>query len=156
MAEKIENKPVINITPLIDILLVLLIIFMVAVPLKPHRFKVSLPSETKDGTPHPLTLVVTVGPDQTLKLNNENDLGTVDDPAPLIARLNGVFRDRLANRAFADGMEGRTDLTESEKVERTVFLKAPRTLKYGKIAKVVDVLKGAGASPISFQLDGLD
>ncbi len=62
----------------------------------------------------------------------------------------------MANRAFAERMEGRTDITESEKVERTVFLKAPRSLKYGEIAKVVDVLKGAGASPISFQLSDLD
>ena len=37
--------PVINVTPLIDVLLVLLIIFMVAAPLKPHRFLAKLPSE---------------------------------------------------------------------------------------------------------------
>jgi biopolymer transport protein ExbD len=45
MPENFTNKPVINITPLIDILLVLLIIFMVAAPLRPHKFNVSLPSE---------------------------------------------------------------------------------------------------------------
>ncbi len=73
MAEIIENKPVINITPLIDILLVLLIIFMVIAPLKPHRFEVSLPSDKQGGEPHPLTLIVTVNPDQTLKLNKGHD-----------------------------------------------------------------------------------
>ncbi|HEV7644927.1 MAG TPA: biopolymer transporter ExbD [Pyrinomonadaceae bacterium] len=152
-----ENKPVINITPLIDILLVLLIIFMVAAPLKPRKFDVSLPSERKndEARPNPLTLVVTVGPDRTLKINTEPG-GTIDDPAPLTARLGEVFRGRLENRLYVDELEGRTDITESEKVERTVFVKAHRSLKYGEIAKVVDVLKGAGATPISFQLDDLE
>ncbi len=152
-----ENKPVINITPLIDILLVLLIIFMVAAPLKPRKFNVSLPSERKndEGKPNPLTLVVTVGPDKTLKINTEPG-GTIKEPAPLTARLGEVFRFRLENRVFVDQLEGRTDITEPEKVERTVFVKAHRSLKYGEIAKVVDVLKGAGATPISFQLDDLE
>jgi biopolymer transport protein ExbD len=101
-------------------------------------------------------LIVTVSSDQTLKLNTEGGLGTLSDPAPLVARLNDVFEGRLANRTFADGLEGRTDLSESEKVERTVFIKAPRSLPYGDVSKVVDVLKGAGASPISFQLDELE
>src|ERR1700755_148373 len=158
MSEQIENKPLINITPLIDILLVLLIIFMVAAPLKPHKFNVSLPSEKKDqaAKPHPDTLVVTVNADESLKLNRETGLGTIADPAALTARLKQVFDTRLANRDFAEGLEERTDINESQKVERTVFLKAPRSLKYGEIAKVVDALKGAGASPISFQLDELE
>lgn len=153
-----ENRPVINVTPLIDVLLVLLIIFMVIAPLKPHRFPVSLPSEPKNETvtPNPNTLVVTVSADQTFKLNRETGLGSIGEPDLLANRLEEVFADRLRNRSYAPGLESRTDLSESEKVERTVFLKAPRSLKYGEIAKVVDVLKGAGASPISFQLDGLD
>jgi biopolymer transport protein ExbD len=153
-----ETKPLINITPLIDILLVLLIIFMVAAPLKPHKFNVSLPSEKKaqEGKPHPLTLIVTVSADEGLKLNQETGMGTIADPAALAARLTQVFDERLRNRAFAEGMEERTDIDESQKVERTVFLKAPRSIKYGEVAKLVDTLKGVGASPISFQLDELE
>jgi biopolymer transport protein ExbD len=81
-----ENKgtatgPIINVTPLIDVLLVLLIIFMVAAPLKPHRFLTKVPSVPNNTPEHPniLTLVVTIEPDRTLKLNNLSQMGTVDD-----------------------------------------------------------------------------
>src|ERR1051325_2967094 len=67
------TKPVINVTPLIDVLLVLLIIFMVAAPLKPHRFETQLPAppqNTPDVHPNPWTLVVSIQPDRTLMLNS--------------------------------------------------------------------------------------
>ena len=67
----VNNKPHINVTPLIDVLLVMLIIFMVAAPLKPHSFSAKLPTEP-DGRimePHPDTLRVTILSDGTLKLN---------------------------------------------------------------------------------------
>ena len=66
------TAPNINVTPLIDVLLVLLIIFMVAAPMKPHRFEAKLPSIPHDNpqvNPGELTLVVTIQPDRTLKLN---------------------------------------------------------------------------------------
>ena len=67
--QKAEAKPFINVTPLIDVLLVLLIIFMVAAPLKPHNFKINLPSQLPPNL-KPLiaddqTLVVTIQPDRT-------------------------------------------------------------------------------------------
>lgn len=156
-----ETKPNINVTPLIDVLLVLLIIFMVISPLKPTRFQVSLPSEREDFPantvkPNPYTLIVTVGADERLKLNHETNMGTVSDPAALVARLDGIFEQRMQNGAYAEKRMQRDDLSASERIERTVFVKAPRSIKYGEIAKVVDSLKGAGATPISFQLDDLD
>ena len=45
---KTTEKPFINVTPLIDVLLVVLIIFMVASPLKPHSFAAKLPAEPDD------------------------------------------------------------------------------------------------------------
>ena len=50
-----NSKPHINVTPLIDVLLVLLIIFMVVSPLKPTDFKAKIPQESKQGgVPHPI------------------------------------------------------------------------------------------------------
>jgi biopolymer transport protein ExbD len=44
---------------------------------------------------------------------------------------------------------------EDEKIEKTVFVKAPRALKYGEVVKVIDAIKGAGANPIGLQVDDL-
>ena len=86
MSEIIETRPMINVTPLIDILLVLLIIFMAISPLKPARFEAKVPSESKDlkGQPNIHTLIVTINPDSSLALNGEKDLGTIDEPQKLV------------------------------------------------------------------------
>src|SRR5688572_25008585 len=76
---KFMTKPNINVTPLIDVLLVLLIIFMVISPLKPSDFKTKIPQEPKDEgkvTDNFYTLVVTINSDYSLRLNLENDMGT--------------------------------------------------------------------------------
>jgi len=150
-------KPWINVTPLIDVLLVLLIIFMVAAPVKPHRFAAKLPSppDNRPLPPDPRGLVVTVDTDRKLKLNGLNDMGSVDDMTKLAQRLSAVFEERTKNRVYRDGMETRTDLPDSERIMKTVFVKAPRSISYGEIAKVIDGLKGSGANPIGLQLDGL-
>jgi biopolymer transport protein ExbD len=150
--------PYINVTPLIDVLLVMLIIFMVAVPLNPSRFMAQVPSEpdpTVPLTPNPYTLVVTVEPDRTLKLNGDRDMGTLDEPSKLTTRLASVFNERTRNGAYRAHMINRIDLPEDARVEKTVFIKAPRNLSYGEVARLMDGLKGAGASPIGLQLDDL-
>ena len=151
--------PSINVTPLIDVLLVLLIIFMVAAPLRPHRFTAKLPAppDNRELTPNIHTLVVTVGSDRTLKLNGlTDDMGTVDDMSKLNQKLISLFEERLRNRVYSDEMATRSDLPEKDRILRTVFIKAPRTIPYGEIARVIDGLKGSGADPIGLQLDGLD
>src|SRR5215211_2621400 len=103
-----ENKsavpgPIINVTPLIDVLLVLLIIFMVAAPLRPHRFLTKVPSVPHSNPEihsHIHTLVVTIEPDRTLKLNNLSEMGTVDDISPLSSKLRSIFEERTQQRAY--------------------------------------------------------
>ena len=150
-------KPSINVTPLIDVLLVLLIIFMVITPLKPTDFKAQLPQEpTTESIPNNiLMLVVAINSDSTLRLNTENKLGTVENPEGLTERLEEVFEDRLENRTYAENLAGRNDLSEFEKVQKTVFIKAPRSANYGNVVKVIDAVKLSGASPISLQIDDL-
>jgi biopolymer transport protein ExbD len=53
-------------------------------------------------------------------------------------------------------MLSRIDLPAEIRIEKTVFIKAPRSIPYGSVAKVIDGLKGAGAQPVGLQLDGLN
>lgn len=153
-------EPYINVTPLIDVLLVLLIIFMVVTPLRPSRFQADIPTQRDPNEdisqlkPNPLTLVVSISPDLQLKLN-QDDMGSVNDPTPLAQRLLLVFQQRKDQRAYKVGMETRTDVKEDDRIEKTVFVKAPRALKYGEVVKVIDAIKGAGANPVGLQVDDL-
>lgn len=151
------TEPSINVTPLIDVLLVLLIIFMVAAPFRPHRFTAKLPSPPDDRVlpPDIRTLVVSVDTDRSLKLNGLTDMGTVDDMSKLNQKLVSLFEERLKNHVYRDNMATRSDLPDKERIEKTVFIKAPRSLTYGEIARVIDGLKGSGAEPIGLQLDSL-
>ena len=152
------TAPSINVTPLIDVLLVLLIIFMVAAPLKPHRFMTKLPAIPNNNpeiSPNINTLVVTIEPDRTLKLNSVSDMGTVDNLTPLTTKLTSVFEERMRNHAYRADLTTRLDLPEFKRVEKTIFIKAPRNIPYGEVARVLDGLKGTGADPIGLQLDDL-
>lgn len=152
------TTPFINVTPLIDVLLVLLIIFMVAAPLKPHRFLAKLPAppiDNPDLKPSELTLVVTIELDRTLKLNSLPDMGTVDNLSPLNAKLISLFEERKRNHAYRADLLTRVDLPEDRRIEKTVFIKAPRSISYGEVARVLDGLKATGADPIGLQLDDL-
>src|SRR3989441_3641346 len=87
--------PYINVTPLMDVLLVLLIIFMVVTPLRPSRFKADIPTQRDPNEdvsklkPNPLTLVVSISTDLQLKLNQET-MGSVNDPSALAVKLQQV------------------------------------------------------------------
>jgi len=144
--------PNINVTPLIDVLLVLLIIFMVITPMKPHRFEAKVPAEPKpdDQTvakPNPLTLVVAVNnADKKVTLNKE-PAGDVSDASLLTERLSAIFKDRETQGAFREG---------TNEVEKTVFIKSPRSARYGEVVRVLDAVKQAGAQPIGLQIDDLE
>ncbi len=133
-----EAVPNINVTPMIDILLVLLIIFMVISPQKPHRFEAKIPEKPPenqpDVPPDPLSLLITVPKNGDLyKLNTEELKGTTGLYDRLFQALNGRPADRKA-----------------------VFIKGPKTIPYGEIVKVIDIVKKAGGQPIGLQIEDLE
>lgn len=135
--KKQGTAPYINVTPLIDVLLVLLIIFMVVSPTKPSRFEAKVPQPPPRSAPEAgceLCLVVSVLPGGgSYKLNMEEAATLADLRALLHQALDGRPADRKA-----------------------VFLKAPPVLAYGEVVKVIDVMKEAGSFPIGLQLENLN
>ena len=145
--------PNINVTPLIDVLLVLLIIFMIITPSKPSRFEAKVPAEPKDEDktvilkPNPNTLIVFINREGAKLRLNQDDIGDVSDTAPLTAKLEEVFKDRESRGVLREG---------TNEVEKTIFIKAPKSVKYGDVVKVIDAVKLAGAQPIGLQIDDLE
>ena len=144
--------PRINVTPLIDVLLVLLIIFMVITPLKPHRFEAKVPAEPKDQPqvevkPNPLTLVVAIDKSTKKVTLNNQDAGDVSDASALTAKLSEIFKSREQNGVFREG---------TNEIEKTIFIKSAASVRYGDVVKVIDAAKYAGASPIGLQVDSLE
>jgi len=146
-----EAIPRINVTPLIDVLLVLLIIFMVITPVKPSKFEAKVPAEPKeqqnlDVKPNPLTLVVAINKDtKAVTLNNE-PAGDVSDASMLTGKLEEIFKARETNGVFREG---------TNEVEKTIFIKSPTSVRYGDVVKVIDAAKMAKATPIGLQIDDL-
>ncbi len=133
-----DAVPYINMTPMIDILLVLLIIFMVISPQKPHRFEAKIPEKPPENMPEqppdPLALLITIPMSgDGYKLNTEELSGLKALGERLFKALDGRPGDR-----------------------KSVFIKAPRALNYGEVVKVIDVVKQSGGSPIGLQIEGLD
>jgi biopolymer transport protein ExbD len=143
--------PNINVTPLIDVLLVLLIIFMAITPLKPSRFEAKVPAEPKDQQqvnvkPNPLTLVIAINKDTKQITLNNDAYGDVTDTTALNTKLHQIFKDRTDNGVFRE---------DTNEIEKTVFIKSPKSVHYGDVVKIIDAAKEAGASPIGLQIDDL-
>ena len=109
----------INVTPFIDVMLVLLIIFMVAAPLATVDVPVDLPASTVEPQKRPdKPVYLTVKADLTLAIG--------DDP---------VMRDTLA---------GALDAATSGDKEQRIFLRADRSVPYGDVMQVMNDLRSAG------------
>jgi biopolymer transport protein ExbD len=128
-ARAVSHPPAINVTPLIDVLLVLLIIFMVIQPHNEAKLPVKAPDPPVEAPPAPETLMLTVSADMTLKLNSR----TVE-VTELLSLLG--------------------ELMERRTVEaRTLFIKAPPMLTYGPVVLLVDLAKGAGVVTVGLMKD---
>jgi biopolymer transport protein TolR len=113
----------INITPYIDILLVLLIIFMVITPVKQMDLEVKVPQpSTEIKTIDPSVIVVSVGEYAAVAINQ--DPTTM---AQLGARLQEIY---------------------SARANKNMFISASAKLPYGDVVKVIDIAKGAGVGDI--------
>ncbi len=147
-----DAQPNINVTPLIDVLLVLLIIFMVITPMKPSRFEAKVPAEPKPeenqapAKPNPLTLVVSVDKASMGVMLNNEAAGDVSDTSLLTNKLSEIFKQRENNLVFREG---------TNEVEKTVFVKAPRSVRYGNVVRVIDAVKLAGSDRVGLQIDDL-
>jgi biopolymer transport protein TolR len=109
----------INVTPLVDVMLVLLVIFMVTAPMMQQGVQVNLPkADTKAMNPAEETVVVTVDKNNKVFINKE------ETPA-------GDLRSKL------------TDLFAS-RTKKEVFLKADASVPYGEVVRIMADIKGAG------------
>ncbi|TGP48254.1 TonB system transport protein ExbD [bacterium M00.F.Ca.ET.230.01.1.1] len=126
--DDLEESHDINVTPFIDVILVLLIIFMVAAPLATADVNVDLPGSTATPMPRPETpLFLTLKSDLTLAIGN----------------------DSVPRPAFAGVLDSRT---KGDRQTR-IFLRADKTVGYGDLMEVMNLLRAAGYLKVALVIE---
>jgi biopolymer transport protein ExbD len=133
---------------------------MVLTPLKPTRFRALVPEEPSPveppPRPNPLTLVVAIDRGLRLRVNGGGFVATAAEPSGMVKVLAEEFERRRLMGTPRQGVADLSSLPGPERIERTVFVKAPRGISYGEVARVIDAVKGAGANPVGLQIDDLE
>ena len=120
--------PSMNVTPLVDVVLVLLIIFMVVTPLMAKQFWIHLPNKKEDNEPPP--------PNDT----NENVVVTVTKAGEIL-----INREVVSEAEFSNKLKR----VLAYKGQRTIFFDADEDAEFGRAVKAMDLARGGGAETIA-------